>query len=183
MKIFNIILGVYAVFNALYCIFWPEGTVLGIGWIIAVLLALWGISSIAGYVFSKKTVGALRADGGVGLALGIIAMVVSILSMSSVILGSVFTVVVILCLALGIVVKGIQELVYASKLKKEGKKNGWSIAGGIFHLLAGIFGVFSIAFLSERAPLAVGIMLLIIGVAEFSSAFGSDSATERSEIW
>ena len=56
-------------------------------------------------------------------------------------------------------------------------------AAGIFHLLAGVFGILSIAFMSESAPLAVGIMLLIVGIGEFSPVFGSAPASEQSEIW
>ena len=183
MKAFNIILGVYAVFNSLYCIFWPEESVLGIGWIIAILLALWGISSIAEYFITKKEAKGLGANGGIGLGLGIAAMVVSILSMSSVTLSSVFTIVVIICLALGIIVLGVSELVKGSRIKKEGGKSGGMTAAGIFHLLAGVFGLLSIALMSESAPLAVGIMLLVIGLGEFSTVFGSNPASEQSEIW
>ena len=183
MKAFNIILGVYAVFNSLYCIFWPEESVLGIGWIIAILLALWGISSIAEYIITKKSSKGLGANGGIGLGLGIAAMVISILSMSSEVLGSVFTIVVIICLALGIIVLGVSELIEGSKIRKEGGKSGGMTAAGVIHLLAGAFGLLSIAFMSESAPLAVGIMLLIIGIGEFSTVFGSNPASEQSEIW
>lgn len=183
MKAFNIILGVYAVFNSLYCIFWPEESVLGIGWIIAILLALWGISSIAEYFITKKSAKGLGANGGIGLGLGITAMVISIISMSSEVLGSVFTVVVILCLALGIIVLGVSELVKASGIKKEGGKSGGMTAAGVFHLLGGLFGLLSIAFMSESAPLAVGIMLLIVGLGEFSTVFGSNPDSEKSELW
>ena len=183
MKAFNIILGVYAVFNSLYCIFWPEESVLGIGWIIAILLALWGISSIAEYIITKKSAKGLGANGGIGLGLGITAMVISILSMTSEFLAGVFTIVVILCLALGIGILGVSELVEGAKIRKEGGKSGGVTAAGVFHLLAGVFGLLSIAFMSESAPLAVGIMLLIIGLGEFSTVFGSNPASEQSEIW
>ena len=183
MKAFNIILGVYAVFNSLYCIFWPEESVLGIGWIIAILLALWGISSIAEYFITKKSEKGLGANGGIGLGLGITAMVISILSMTSDFLAGVFTIVVILCLALGIGILGVSELVEGAKIRKEGGKSGGVTAAGIFHLLAGVFGLLSIAFMSESAPLAVGIMLLIIGLGEFSTVFGSNPASEKSELW
>ena len=183
MKAFNIILGIYALFNSLYCIFWPEESVLGLGWTVAGLLALWGIASTAEYFISHKANKGLKANGSIGLILGIAAMAVSVIAMTSDILATVFTIIVIVCLALGIIVMGISELVDSAKVKKEGKKIGGTIAAGIFHLLAGIFGLLSIVFMSESAPLAIGIMLLVIALAEFSSVFGSSSGSGQSEIW
>jgi len=183
MKIFNIILGVYAFFNGLYCIFYPEENVLGIGWIIAVLLALWGISSIAEYCVSKKNNKELAANGSIGLILGIAAMAVSVLSLSSPFFAGIFAIIITLCLALGIIVKGVMELVDNSKQKKNGKASAGTVVAGLFHLIAGVFGLISISLMSENTPMAIGIMLLIVCVAEFSSVFGKDSGDEQSEIW
>jgi len=179
MKIFNAILGVYAIFNALYCILWPEESVLGIGWIVAFLLVLWGISSIAEYFFTKKNLKRFAACSAVGLGLGIVSIVVSIMAMTSDILASVLAIVVILCLSLGILVKGIVELIN----NRYAKGRRMTVVSGIFYMVAGIFGIASLVFLSSSVSLALGIMLIVIGVAEFSSLFGSDDAQELSEIW
>ncbi len=179
MKVFNAIIGLYAVTNALYCIFWPEETVLGIGWIATVLLILWGIASIAEYFFSKKKVKGLATGGGVGLALGIVALVASLISIFSYSGAAIVTIIVILCLSLGIAVKGVIELVD----RRKAKGRAMTVVAGLFHLIAGLFGALSLAFLSESLPLALGIVLLIVGVAEFSSLFGNDASQEQSEIW
>lgn len=46
MKVFNCILGILTVLASIYCIFYPGLTFLNIGWIVTIILGLWGISSI-----------------------------------------------------------------------------------------------------------------------------------------
>jgi len=179
MKIFNAILGLYAVLSALYCIFWPEESLFSLGWTVTIFLALWSIAAIAEYFISKKQVKGLAAGGASGLVLGIIAMIVSILSMRNDTVGLIFSIIIILCLAFAIAVKGIAELAG----NRKGEHRGAAVVAGVFHLLAGLFGIIALVFLQDKLTLSVGIMLAVIGVAEFISVFGNDTATELSEIW
>ena len=52
MKVFNCILGILTVLASIYCIFYPGLTFLNIGWIVTIILGLWGISSIVSYAAS-----------------------------------------------------------------------------------------------------------------------------------
>ena len=54
MKVFNCILGILTVLASIYCIFYPGLTFLNIGWIVTIILGLWGISSIVSYAASRN---------------------------------------------------------------------------------------------------------------------------------
>ena len=53
MKVFNCILGILTVLASIYCIFYPGLTFLNCGWIVTIILGLWGISSIVSYAASR----------------------------------------------------------------------------------------------------------------------------------
>ena len=54
MKVFNCILGILTVLASIYCIFYPGLTFLNVGWIVTIILGLWGISSIVSYAASRN---------------------------------------------------------------------------------------------------------------------------------
>lgn len=54
MKVFNCILGILTVLASIYCIFYPGLTFLNVGWIVTIILGLWGISSIVSYAVERE---------------------------------------------------------------------------------------------------------------------------------
>lgn len=54
MKVFNCVFGVISIIAAIYCIFYPGVAFLNSGWIVAVLLGVWGICAIADYMAKRK---------------------------------------------------------------------------------------------------------------------------------
>lgn len=81
MKVFNCILGILTVLASIYCIFYPGLTFLNIGWIVTIILGLWGISSIVSYAASRNDGNNKEKAlmGTLGLIAGIAAAVVSVL--------------------------------------------------------------------------------------------------------
>lgn len=55
MKVFNCIFGVLSILGAVYCMFFPGISFLNTGWIVAILLGVYGMSSIFGYFSSSTT--------------------------------------------------------------------------------------------------------------------------------
>ena len=83
MKVFNCILGILTVLASIYCIFYPGLTFLNIGWIVTIILGLWGISTIVSYAASRNDGNNKEKAlmGTLGLIAGIAAAVVSALAM------------------------------------------------------------------------------------------------------
>ena len=83
MKIFNLVLGILSIIGAIYSIFYPGITFLNSGWIVTVLLGVWGVCSIVDYAFNcgKKQNSKSEAFMGVlKLVFGIVAAVTSVLA-------------------------------------------------------------------------------------------------------
>ena len=50
MKVFNCIFGILSIIGAIYCMFYPGLTFLNAGWIVTILLGVWGICSVIDYI-------------------------------------------------------------------------------------------------------------------------------------
>ena len=84
MKVLNFIFGLLSVIGAFYCIFYPGLTFLNSGWIVTILLGMWGICSVIDYFLKRKKSKSEQSEavmGTLGLIVGIAAAVVSVLAM------------------------------------------------------------------------------------------------------
>ena len=84
MKVFNCIFGILSIIGAIYCMFYPGLTFLNAGWIVTILLGVWGICSVIDYFAKRKKAKAEQSEaimGTLGLVVGIAAAVISILAM------------------------------------------------------------------------------------------------------
>lgn len=54
MKVFNCIFGILSIIGAIYCMFYPGLTFLNTGWIVTILLGVWGICSVIDYLQNAK---------------------------------------------------------------------------------------------------------------------------------
>lgn len=175
MKVFNCIFGVFAIFGAIYSIAFPGLTFINSGWLVTILLGVWGICAIFDYATNKnnpeksKTTGAM---GALGLVAGIGAAVVSVLSvfMPSI---QILLDITILCVFAGwLVVSGITSTVIAVKAKGLGGK-GWifSLILGILVLLSGIYGFFHLIFMAQTIGILIGFLLMVYGFRLICSVF------------
>ena len=150
MKIFNCLLGLFSIMGALYCIFYPGITFLNSGWIVTILLGLWGICSVIDFVLKRKSNNNSKGEaaiGALGFIGGIAAAVVSVLSMFMPGIRILLDV-IILC-------------IFA----------GWLIVCGILVLLAGIYGIFHLIFIAQTIGVLIGILLLTYGFRLIATVF------------
>ena len=79
MKVFNCIFGILSIIGAIYCMFYPGLTFLNAGWIVTILLGVWGICSVIDYFAKRKKAKAEQSEaimGTLGLVVGIAAAVI-----------------------------------------------------------------------------------------------------------
>ena len=121
MKVFNCIFGILSIIGAIYCMFYPGLTFLNAGWIVTILLGVWGICSVIDYFAKRKKAKAEQSEaimGTLGLVVGIAAAVISILAMFMPGIRLMFDV-IILCIFSGwLVVDGISSVAMSLKVKK-----------------------------------------------------------------
>lgn len=180
MKLFNGILGVLSIFGALFCIFWPEASFLNAGWIIALVLGLWGICSIVTFFIDKSYGDVDKENAGkglLGLVIGITALVVSILSMFMPVVEGVFMLILLVLFVVFLFVYGISSIVKAIKTKKKSKKSKkWigSLILGIISILVGMVAVGDWFIAADLVSIFIGIMLGVFGCILIASIFQPD---------
>lgn len=130
MKVFNCIFGILSIIGAIYCMFYPGLTFLNTGWIVTILLGVWGICSVIDYFAKRKKAKAEQSEaimGTLGLVVGIAAAVISILAMFMPGIRLMFDV-IILCIFSGwLVVDGISSVAMSLKVKKASSSGAWLI--------------------------------------------------------
>lgn len=175
MKIFNCILGVFAIFGSIFCIFYPGLTFLSGGLIITMLLGAWGICAIFDYATNRKNPEKSKqgaAIGALGLVCGIAAAVISIMAMFMPSLRAIIDLFVLGMFSGWLIMSGINSVVTATKVKKTGSKL-WilSLICGIIIALAGFYGVFHLVFVAKTIGYVIGYFLMIYGVRLICSVF------------
>ena len=179
MKIFNCIFGILSIIGAIYCMFYPGMTFLNTGWIVTILLGMWGICSVIDYFAKRKKAKAEQNEavmGTLGLVVGIAAAVISILAMFMPGVRLVFDV-IILCIFSGwLVVDGISSVAMSLKVKNTGS-SAWLIPlfCGILVIIGGIYGFFHLVFAAQTLGFMIGVILAIYGIKLIISAFEKKS--------
>ena len=77
MKVFNCIFGILSIIGAIYCMFYPGLTFLNAGWIVTILLGVWGICSVIDYFAKRKKAKAEQSEAIMG-TLGISSVAMSL---------------------------------------------------------------------------------------------------------
>ena len=175
MKVFNCIFGVFAFLGAIYCIAFPGLTFINSGWLVSILLGVWGICAIFDYATNKnnpENSKATGAMGAVGLVAGIGAAVISVLAVFTPSI-QVLLDMTILCLFAGwLVISGITSTAVALKAKGLGGK-GWilSLVLGILVLLSGVYGFFHLIFMAQTIGILSGMLLMVYGFRLICTVF------------
>ncbi len=176
MKVFNCILGIFAILGSIYCIFWPGVTFLNTGWVVTILLGAWGFCAIFDYFSNPdedKKSKSTAAMGTLGLVAGIAAAVFSVLALFMPGIRLIFDV-IILCLFTGwLVVSGILSIAGAIKVKKNSDSKSWilTLILGILVVIAGVYGFFHLIFMAQTAGVLIGVFLMLYGVRLICSVF------------
>ena len=176
MKAFNFILGVFSVFGAIYCMFFPGLTFLNTGWIVAMLLGVYGICSIFEYCTNparkQKKSGNLITGGVLGLILGIASAVLSVLALFSAGIRASLDITILYMFAFWLVYSGFASI-YASfvQKKKGGKMWIFTLLLGFVVILTGFYGALHPLFTALPIGYIIGIELMIYGVRLIISLF------------
>lgn len=123
MKIFNSIIGVLSILSGVYCIFYPGLTFINSGWIVAVLLGVWGVFSIIDYAVNRKKAQKTKSEaamGIVGLVVGILAAVISILALVTPAVRAVLDITILGVFAGWLIIDGISSIFSAIRAKGMG---------------------------------------------------------------
>ncbi len=175
MKIFNCILGIFAIFGSVYCLFYPGASFLSSSLIVAILLGAWGFCAIFNF-FSKenkeKRSKGEAAVGGLGLALGIAAAIYSILCMVKPGISIIPDIVFLVAFSFWLIISGIRSVFGAIAAKKEGSRLWWlSLVLGIVITLAGFYGIFHWFYIARVLGTIIGILLMTYGIRLLLSVF------------
>ncbi len=177
MKVFNCILGVFSILGAVYCICFPGMTFLDAGWVVAILLGMYGICSIFEFCSNrsnkeKKKSSALIANGVIGLIFGILAGVISILALFNTGVRVAIDLTILVMFAVWLVCSGVFAIVGAIKQKKKGGKM-WILILilGISLILTGFYSVTNLLLSAFTIGFMIGIELMVYGIRLIMSVF------------
>lgn len=175
MKIFNCVFGVFSIIAAIYCIFYPGITFLNTGWIVSILLGIWGVCAIVDYAVKRKKEDKSKGEatmGALGLVAGIAATVVSVLALFIPGIRIVLDIIILCIFAGWLIVSGITSVAVSFKVKKSDSKN-WilTLILGIIVWFAGIYGIFHLIFVAQTIGLFIGILLMTYGFRLILSIF------------
>lgn len=180
MKVFNCILGMFAIFGSIYCMFFPGATFLSSGWIAAVLLGVLGICSIFEYVRSRKhkdenSDKKLIANGALGLVFGICAAVVSTLALFSSGVRGVIDIIILLMFVFWLIYAGVAGIFGAIAQKKLGAGKMWvfTLVMSILLIVTGLYACTHLMYAAFAIGYMIGIELMVYGIRLVVSVFES----------
>lgn len=176
MKVFNCILGVFAIFGACYCIFYPGVSFINAGWIITLLLGGWGICAIFDYFSNRKTAPKSKNEafmGVLGLICGICAAVFSVLAIFVPRFTLLLDAFMMYMFCGWMIVSGINSIFKATDIKKTTGSKWWifTLIMGILVAIAGVYGIFHALFLARILGYLIGFWLMAFGVRLICSVF------------
>ena len=136
MRIFSVIFGILLTICGISCIFTPGETFLSSGYMIAILMLVYGIAGLIG-AFSTKKFGLSFVVSIIGTLIGLFALFrpESTLAIDAIL---------IYCTACFFVIHGITSIIVSLKLRKlpMGKMWIWGLLTGILALILGIYSFF-----------------------------------------
>lgn len=149
MKAVKIILGILLMIASFYCVAFPGAGTVTLIWILAIAMLVSGLIGIINFILDKKAAkeaskkGIPYAGMGVGgLVAGIVAVVLSIIFMTTKGGATLFTSIIFIAFCLWIIISGISDIMLAVSLKNV-KGSSW-VALLILGILLAILGIFTI---------------------------------------
>ena len=147
MSILSIILGVLLIIGGVCCMFTPFATFLSAGFIIAIMMFVYGIFGVVR--FFNKECGVLELISSI---LGIIVGVIAIVRPGSTLVIDGF---VLNMVAAWLLVKGLINIIVSIQVRNEIKGWGWGVAAGVLSIIAGV-----LSFLNPSiTALTVGVLM------------------------
>ncbi|MBQ9743332.1 MAG: DUF308 domain-containing protein [Ruminococcus sp.] len=179
MKVFNCILGVFAIFGSLYCIMFPGVNFLHVGWLITILLGAWGVCAIFDYFTGSKDSkkpASQAALGVTGFICGICAAVLSVLLAFSVVGRTMLDLTILYMFCGWLVFSGIDSIIKSIKAHKSSTSKMWiwTLIWGILTLLIALYGCLHPVFVAQLIGELIGFFLIFYGVRLIFTAFETE---------
>lgn len=175
MKVFNVIIGIFSIFAAVYCIWFPGVFFLNTGWFVTMLLGAWGVCALF-EVIAKHTAkdkgGAWNVLSAVlAILAGIAAAVICILTMVRPGISLILDVAIIIVFVIWLILDGIGSIITSLTVgrKAGGKKWIWTLILGVLVLIGGIYGIFHMIAMAQTIGLLLGALLMLYGVRLIAS--------------
>ena len=152
MGILSIILGVILIVGGVFCMFTPFATFLSAGFMIAIMLFMYGIFGVVR--FFQKEAGALE------LISSILAIIVGVIAIVRPGVALVIDGFVLNMVSAWLLVKGLINIIISIQARNEIKGWGWGVAIGVLSIVAGV-----LSFLHPTiTALTVGILMGLVFV-------------------
>ena len=176
MKLFNGILGVFAIIASAYCFWFPGVSFLNAGWIITILLAGWGACAIFETVTNKngeKTDKPTMAKGVIALIGGLAAGVLATVSGLKPALALLADRIIIYVFIAWLLVSGLTSFFGALSARKTVSTSKWVVTMilGILTFLSGIYGICHVFFTAWTITIMLGALLSVYGFRLLASVF------------
>lgn len=166
MAVLTIILGVLLMVGGVACIFTPFATFLAAGYIIGIMLFIFGIFALIRSIQTKA--------GALAYVTSILALVVGFLAVFRPGGTLVIDFLILIFVAIWFLFQGVSSLVMSIKLRHEKKNWGLGVAAGIFGIAAGIICLIFPNAEMFAVGILIGIFLLEAGLSliTYGSVFG-----------
>lgn len=178
MKIFNCILGVFAVLGAVYCIFFPGMGFLHAGWIMTMLMGGWGICAMFDYAQNRKNKNGSSAEATMGIVsfvMGVAAAAVSVIGIFVPAVRLIVDVTILWMLIGWFLCIGVSSVIGAVSAKKLGVKSWWfTLILGILTVVGAFYGTFHQIAFARGLGYALGALLTVYAVRLFCSVAEKD---------
>lgn len=171
MKVFNCILGFFAILGGIYCTVFPGITFLNSGIILAILLGVMGLCSVFEFIANRKNK-ELLASGIVELILGIGSAVISILAIYSPAIRLMLDILVLMMFVCWLIYSGVTGIFTAVAVKKLGSKMWvFSLVMSILTILTGLFAASHLLFTVFAIGYMIGFGFTVYGLRLILSVF------------
>lgn len=177
MKVFNTIIGIFAIFASVYCIWFPGVFFIRTGWIVTILLGAWGACALFDTIFKHS---AKSKEGKWNVTSAILAVLAAIaaaaVSLTTIFmpgLSAILDLTVIYILVFWLIVSGFGSIIMSVTVgrKSSGKKWIWTLILGILVLISGLYGIYHIIAMAQTIGLLLGLLLMLYGVRLIGSIF------------
>ena len=176
MKLFNGILGVFALFAAAYCFWFPGISFLNAGWMVTILLLGWG----ACVLFEAGTNKGEDRPEGATVIKGIIAVIAGVVTCISAIVSEVNPTyaiitdkIIVYIFVLWLILSGLSTMLTALTTVKLVPCSKWvvKLILGLVTFLAGAYGVYHVFLTAWTVTVMFGALLLVCGFRLLGSVF------------
>ena len=156
MSFLSIVLGIILIIGGVCCMFTPFGTFLSAGFIIAIMMFVYGVYGVVRF-FNKES-GVLELISSI---LAIIVGVIAIVRPGSTLVIDGF---VLNMVSAWLLVKGLINIIVSIQSRNEVKGWGWGVAAGVLSIVAGVLSFMHPAITALTVGVLMGLYFVESGI-------------------